>query len=260
MWGERIMRAVWVYKARWSRTRSEPPIRSKPAPSSRSSRPSRRRNRSVGYLGLGVLGRLLGILDDERLEGGAQEARADGRPADADDVRQVEVALAELAGHRAADVRVLERRRRHIAGVELVRRTLMVPFLVGHGPHQGDLVHDLGRMVPALRDRDAGDGRRDRPGFPAVLGSWLGVEGLELARSAGHPEQDARHLPLPDVGGMEGHPVGEAQRHGPRRRQTRRPQSDRPEEMPAPDHPLAAHRHVHQLAFHGHGYWPRSAV
>ena len=55
-----------------------------------------------GDLGLGVLGRLLGVLDHERLDGRPQEAGADGRAADADDVRQVELALAQLARPRSS--------------------------------------------------------------------------------------------------------------------------------------------------------------
>ena len=176
-----------------------------------------------------------------------------GRAADADDVRQVELALAQLAGHGAADVRVLDRGRRHVAGVELVGRALVVAFLVGHRPHQGDVLHDLGRLVPALGDRDPGNGRGDRLGLAAVLGARLGVERLELARAAGHPEQDAGHLPLAQLGGLERHPVGEAQRDRRRRGQARRPQADRPEEMAAADHALAVHRHLHHLLFECHG-------
>ena len=93
----------------------------------------------------------------------------------------------------------------HVAGVELVGRPLVVAFLVGHGPHQGDLFHDLGRLVPALSDRDPRDGRLDGLGLAAVLGAGLGVERLELAGPAGHPEQDAGHLPLPQLVGLEGH-------------------------------------------------------
>ena len=50
----------------------------------------------------------------------------------------------------------------------------------------------------------------------AVLGAGLGVEGLELARTAGHPEQDAGHLPLPQLVGLQRHQVGEADRQCPR--------------------------------------------
>ena len=166
----------------------------------------------------------------------AQESRPDGRPADADDVRQVELALAELGRDRAADVRVLEGRRRHVAGVELVGRALMVALLVGHRPHQGDLLHDLGGLLPALGDRDPRDGRLDGLGLAAVLGAGLGIEGLELAGAAGHPEQDAGHLPLPQLVGLEDHQVGEAD--GTARRpeageEPAAPEADRPQEVAA---------------------------
>ena len=163
-----------------------------------------------GDPGLRVLGRLLRVLDHERLDRRSQKTRADGRSADADDVGQVELAFAQLADHGAAEVRVLDRGRRYIAGVELVGRSLVVSLLVGHRPHQCDVFHDLGRVVPALGDRNPGNGRRDGLGLAAVLGAGLGIERFELAGAAGHPEQDARHLALAQIGGMERHPVGES--------------------------------------------------
>ncbi len=52
--------------------------------------------------GLRVLGRLLCVLDHERLDRRSEKARADGRSADADDVRQVEFAFAQLTDHRSS--------------------------------------------------------------------------------------------------------------------------------------------------------------
>ncbi len=81
-----------------------------------------------------------------------------------------------------------------------------------------------------------GNGRRDGLGLAAVLGAGLGVERFELAGAAGHPEQDARHLALAQIGGVECHPIREAD--GDRRRdgQAGRPQGERLEEVPAVDH------------------------
>ena len=45
---------------------------------------------------------------------------------------------------------------------------------------------------------------------PAVLRAGLGIEGLKLAGPAGHPEQDAGHLPLPQFVGLKHHQIGEA--------------------------------------------------
>ena len=162
--------------------------------------------------GLGVVGRPLRVLDHERLERRAQESGPDGRPADAHDVRQVELALAELGRDRAADVRVLEGRGRDVARVKLVRRALMIAFLVGHRSHERDLLHDPGGPLPTLGDRDPRDGRIDGFRLAAMLGAGLGIEGLELAGAAGHPEQDAGHLPLPQLLGLQDHQVREAER------------------------------------------------
>jgi hypothetical protein len=171
-------------------------------------------------------------------------------------MRQVKLALAQLADHRAAQVRVLDRRRRNISGMKLVGRPLMVPLFVGHGSHQGDLVHDLGRLVPSLGDGDRGNGGRDRLGLAAVLGARLGVERLELAGAAGHPEQNACPLLPAQVGGMNGHPIGETDRNRRRGGQPGRSQRDRLEEVAAVDHAGPIHRHVHDLFFECHGSLP----
>ena len=71
--------------------------RPKPAVSSWASRPSRRLKRSHGDPRLRVVRRPIHVLDHERLERRTQEAGPDRRPADAHDVRQGELALAQLA-------------------------------------------------------------------------------------------------------------------------------------------------------------------
>ena len=115
------------------------------------------------------------------------------------------------AADDAAEARVLDRPGRGIAGVELIGGPLVVALLVGHRADQGDVLHRRGGLLPALGDLDAGHGGVDRLGLAAVVVLGLGVEGLELARAARHPEQDAGHLPLAQVVGVDGHQVGEAQ-------------------------------------------------
>ena len=97
---------------------------------------------------------------------------------------------------------------------------------------------------------------RDGVGLAAVCGARLGIEGLELAGAAGHPEQDARHLPLAEIVGVKGHPVGEADGDAGRDGHARCPQADCLEEMAAADDPRAAHRHVNSFFFQGHGRFP----
>ncbi len=85
-----------------------------------------------------------------------------------------------------------------------------------------------------------------------MLRAGLGIKRLELARAAGHPEQNARPLLLSQIVGMKRHPIGETDGNSGRDRHARRPQADRLEEMPAPDHASTTHRHVHRLFFQGH--------
>ena len=181
-----------------------------------------------------------------------KKARTDGRAADAHDVGQVELAFAQLTDHRAAEVRVLDRGRGYVAGMELVGGALMVAFLVGHRPDERDVFHDLRGLIPALGDRDGRDGRRDGFCLAAVIGAGLGVERFELARPSAHPEQDARHPPFPQIVGVKCHPVREAQGNRGRGGQPGRSQRERLEEVAAVDHPRAVHRHLHGFFFECH--------
>ena len=163
-----------------------------------------------GDFRLGVVGRFLGILDDKRLKSGAEKTGADRTAADTHDVRQIELALAELADDRATDVGVLDRGGRNIAGVKLVSRTLVIALFVGHRADEGNVFHGLGDIVPALGNRDSRHSGRDGTGLASGLRAGLGIEGLELAGATGHPEEDARHLSLSHVVGVKRHPIGEA--------------------------------------------------
>ena len=133
--------------------------------------------------------------------------------ADADDVRQVELRVAQLGGDHAAEVRVLDRARsgRSRCGA-------------GRSP--------AGGCLPCWSSTGSGRCRSSpwrsasqpwaiwMPGtavsialvVAAVGVAGLGVEGLELARPARHPEQDAGHLPLAQLVGLDRHQVGEAHR------------------------------------------------
>ena len=136
--------------------------------------------------------------------------------------------------------------------MELVRGALMISFLVGHRSDQGDVFHDLRRLIPSLGDRNRGNGRRDGFCLTAVIGAGLGVECFELARPSAHPEQDARHPPLPQIGGVKRHPIREAQRDRCRGGQPGRSQRERLKEVAAVDHARAVHRHLHHFFFECH--------
>ena len=120
----------------------------------------------------------------------------------------------------------------------------------------------LAVCVPALGDRDARDGRGDRLGLAAVLGARLGVEGLELAGTAGHPEQDAGH-PVSSASRRPGAAIQSVKLSG-TAAVAARPAAPRPivrRKCRRPITPVAAHRHLHQFSFmfHGHGLdrWSR---
>ena len=95
-----------------------------------------------------------------------------------------------------------------VAGVHLEGRALMLTFLVGQRANEGDLVHHLGNVVPTVGDLNAGDVRVDRFRFAGDFGVvGLRIEGLELAGSAVHPEQDHRLALLLKLGRLQAHQV-----------------------------------------------------
>ena len=86
-----------------------------------------------------------------------------------------------------------------------------------------------------------------------MLGAGLGVEGLELAGAAGHPQQDAGHLPFPQLVGLQHHEIGKADRQRGQPRQTGRTQAQRPEETAPAHDALAVHSHLNDVRFDRHG-------
>src|SRR5262249_26305192 len=88
----------------------------------------------------------------------------------------------------------------------------------GHRANKGDILHDLGKLMPRLGDLDAGDGSRDFLRRPAVGDARLRVEGFKLARPAAHEEQHARHALLAPLVGGGGHGFFPAHDPEPRRR------------------------------------------
>ena len=70
----------------------------------------------------------------------------------------------------------------------------MVGFLGAHGTEDGHSIHLFGDLGEVLADFDAGDGRFDFLEGTAVGVAGLKIEGVHLAGSAVHPEQDARAL------------------------------------------------------------------
>ena len=125
------------------------------------------------------------------------------RRADADEVRQVEVGRPDLLGDDRAEVGYLTPPDGSVAGVQLVDGPLVLAFLVGHRPDQGDVLHCLATFGQCSATCDARQRGRDRLGRAAVAGAGLGIERLELARAAAHEQQDAGHALLAQLGGVQ---------------------------------------------------------
>ena len=117
----------------------------------------------------------------------------------------------ELLGDQRAERRVADRAGLLVAGPQVEGRPAVVAFLGAHRADDGDVFHLLGELGQVLADHDAGHRRLDRLELAAVGVAGLGVEGVGLARAAGHPEQDARLSPLrvrARVGGQGLDPAG----------------------------------------------------
>ena len=114
------------------------------------------------------------------------------------------------------------------------------------------------RQRPSSPWRRWGSGRRSGSRRTAVAIALVSpvpvssrVPGVELAWPAPHPEQDAGHLPLPKLIGMDGHQLGEAR--------LAKPAEPRPTVGRAADHPLAVHRHLQDVRLE-HGTKLREVV
>ena len=107
--------------------------------------------------------------------------------------------------------------RGRVAGVQEIRRPAVVAFLAGHRADNRQFFGNLGNIDPMLGDADARHGSVNRLGRPLRLGAWFRVERLELTRTAGHPEQNARPALLAELVSVDAHavePVQAAQRSG----------------------------------------------
>ena len=73
----------------------------------------------------------------------------------------------------------------------------MIVLLVIDAADQGESMHLAGAIRQKFADVGAGDGRRNRLEWTAGVGPRLGVPGFELAKAAGHEnDQDPFLLPL----------------------------------------------------------------
>ena len=142
------------------------------------------------------------MIDDERGDVDAEEAAAECL-ADADEVGEIGVGVAQFAGDDRSEVRMLFGSAHAAAGVQVVGATSMSGFLADDRTDDGDVAERLGQFRPMFGNRDAGQSRLDGLRRTTVLGARLGVPGLHLAGGSGQPDQDAGSLLLLELFGAE---------------------------------------------------------
>ena len=120
------------------------------------------------------------------------------------DVRPVD---GQLVAADRPDRGVLDRRVGAVAGLHHVRPALVVALLAHQRSDEGDRAHLVGQPLVPLGELDALDGGRDRLRPAGGPGPGVRVERLELARPAGHPEQDDRPRRLARALGLRGEQV-----------------------------------------------------
>src|SRR5262245_46534314 len=81
--------------------------------------------------------------------------------------------------------------RRRIARVKEIRGTAVVALGTRHRADDSEFVHHLRRARPVCGDIDPWSAGAYRPCRTLIRTAWLGVKRFELARTAGHPEQNA---------------------------------------------------------------------
>ena len=83
-----------------------------------------------------------------------------------------------------------------VAGVQQVSRPAMIAFLARHRANERQLLGHACGVFPVLGDVNAGRRCGNGASSPLRFRPGLGIECLELARSACHPHQDAGLLLL----------------------------------------------------------------
>ncbi len=144
----------------------------------------------VGAVGLPAVDQQRGILRAEkagRIGSGAESAER----RDADKVGQFGTGRPELLGNQRAERRIADWPLRQIAGVDELGCPGMVAFLAGHRADDGQMFGLFGQLGQVFGDAQAGHRGGDFLEGAAVGMAGLGIEGVDLAGAAAHPQQDA---------------------------------------------------------------------
>ena len=81
------------------------------------------------------------------------------------------------------------------ACLHVVGGPFVIPFLRDHGADQGRVVHDFGGLLKGVGYLQIGYRCFDSSSRTADRRVWMGVEGVELAWAAVHPEEDQGFWP-----------------------------------------------------------------
>ena len=113
---------------------------------------------------------------------------------DADEARQLRVGTLQFLGHERTQRRILNRTAGHATGAQVVGGASVIGLFRAHRADEHHLFHVRGELGQVFADFDAGDRGGDFLVRPAIGLSGFQVEGVHLAGTAGHPQEDARTL------------------------------------------------------------------
>jgi hypothetical protein len=98
--------------------------------------------------------------------------------------------------------------------VQLVRGPLVLSLFVGDRADERDVLHRLGGLLPAVGDLNSRSGRANGRSLSAVFRSRFGIEGLELAGAALHPQEDHGATLFAKLLGVHAHQLAKVERAG----------------------------------------------
>src|SRR5262249_28014345 len=132
------------------------------------------------------------IVDDQWLMASAEEASAIAAVADRDEIRHGVGFAAELLGDDGAEGGILDASLSFaIASVHVVGGTGVGPFRRAHAADDRRVIREPSELREMFADLDAVGGRLNLAERAALLGARPKVKRVLVARSAGHPEEDA---------------------------------------------------------------------
>jgi hypothetical protein len=172
---------------------------------------------------------LLILADDQRSVARAEKAGTIRRRAEkairrhADETGQFRARLLQLFREQRSHRRIVDWAAGDVPGAHLVGGPSVVGLLGAHRADERHVLHVSGDLRQMLADFDAGDAGGDLLVGSAVGVAGLQIEGVHLAGTAVHPEEDARPLALGMSDGVRGQrfqPAREGVTHHPRGGQT----------------------------------------